>query len=356
MDGGTTTHTAGQRAVAAVLGALGVLGFAACDIADEGHDLTIVVEGRGLVVATDPDLNGVTCTDGDSPCLFPNAGTVALTAVPDDGWMLRGWEDCAGASDEGNQAQFWNIDGARACKAVFEESVIGDPEPDDDVVGEEVELSITVAGPGAISVQASGRFPELCREDTCTFVYEAGTGVTVTAQADSGFEWWGDELYLPSCGATAGSGAGGGQANEFTLQMDADAACSTRFYDCETVPEVALRYTYQAEDEGMCTAFLPLRFGAVDIPGLDTEERSYLTGLDTLAVERAELLVLNPLPTASYRFDSAFAGPGAGLGYDVAGAAAGDWAEVTITHACGATHSLYLDFANGPSEPPASCR
>ncbi len=151
------------------------------------HDLTVNTVGNGSVT-----LNP---TGGS----YPYGTVVTLTAVPDSGWQFDGWSGAL--SGTVNPATI-TMDDDKTVTATFSEIVVT-----------QYTLTTSTVGSGSISLNPTGG------------TYPEGTVVTVTAAADSGWQFdnW--------------SGALSGSVNPTTITMDGNKSVTANF------SEVTITYT-----------------------------------------------------------------------------------------------------------------
>ncbi len=166
----------------------------------EVEDYTVVIAGAG------PQYTLTTNTTGNgSITLNPTGGTypedtvVTLTAVPDSGWQFDGW---SGAVSGTTNPTTVTMDADKTVTATFSEIPVL-----------EYTLTTSTVGNGSISLNPTGG------------TYLEGTVVTLTATADSGWQFdnW--------------SGALSGSTNPTTITMDGNKSVTANF------SEVTVTYT-----------------------------------------------------------------------------------------------------------------
>ncbi len=135
---------------------------------DTVYDLEVYVEGRGKVTAEWLDQRE-TVTDHETFYDVPEGAEVTLIPEADEGWEFVEWQ---GTDETGDEITI-TMDDDKEITAYFEEEVL-----------DFYELTVNIEGQGEVEIDPD--------EDE----YEEGTEVTLTAEADEGWEfvfWTGDE-------------------------------------------------------------------------------------------------------------------------------------------------------------------
>ena len=143
------------------------------------HTLTINIIGSGSV-----NLEPVPNSGTNTNAVYFEGTEVTLTAVPDPGFEFAGWGNHLSGN---NSSETLTINSDKNVLAIFAE-----------LPPEEYTLTVTPAGPGTFTLDPPGG------------VYIEGTEVTITAVADSGYEFsgWGGDTN--------------GTENPLTITMDSD--------------------------------------------------------------------------------------------------------------------------------------
>ncbi len=187
--------------------------------------LTVEKDGDGTVTS---EPKGIDCGEDYSEA-YDKDTEVTLTATPEAGWALKGWEgDCQGTGSDttSNSTVAVTMDSNKTCKASF--ALLP------------TTLTVEKDGEGTVTSEPAGID---CGED-CSEAYDKDTEVTLTATPEAGWELKGWE------GDCQGTDSDTTSNSLVAVTMDTDKTCKASF----AVQSIQLSLTVDKVGEGTITS------------------------------------------------------------------------------------------------------
>ncbi|MCI0458861.1 MAG: conjugal transfer protein TraN, partial [Gemmataceae bacterium] len=206
--------------------------------------LTLTVLGSGSVGVS----SGGQCSGGTCQVTVPMGEAITVTATPAAGWHFSGWTGpCAGM-----EACGITLTGKMALSATFSQ--------------DQFQLAVSAAGNGTVTSSPPGID---CRSGSCTALYFRGTIVTLTASADSGWNfmgWGGDctgsgacQVTLDASRSVSASFGNRPVITAFgpTVSLPVPAGTTLTWLTTTSGGTPPVQYEYTREDNGVAQVVLP---------------------------------------------------------------------------------------------------